>query len=156
MLMFMILTQQFSLVIMGWEAFSSDFYPTTMPLYLILRYLLIIVTYYMFCKDYKSIAQTLLLLKQFPEIKDDTYINVYIRLVNTIFNECVIFWIIVSTDLGDQGGLGLIINFSSAMLICELDDILFTSSRVQNLKENFNRLEEENKSICCTDDGDDQ
>jgi hypothetical protein len=140
---------------MGWEAFSSDFYPTTMPLYLILRYLLIIVTYYMFCKDYKSIAQTLLLLKQFPEIKDDTYINVYIRLVNTIFNECVIFWIIVSTDLGDQGGLGLIINFSSAMLICELDDILFTSSRVQNLKENFNRLEEENKSICCTDDGDD-
>jgi hypothetical protein len=140
---------------MGWEAFSSDFYPTTMPLYLILRYLLIIVTYYMFCKDYKSIAQTLLLLKQFPEIYDDIYINVYIRLVNTIFNECVIFWIIVSTDLGDQGGLGLIINFSSAMLICELDDILFTSSRVQNLKENFNRLEEENKSICCTDDGDD-
>jgi hypothetical protein len=41
------------------------------------------------------------------------------------------------------------------MLICELDDILFTSSRVQNLKENFNRLEEENQSICCTDDGDD-
>jgi len=140
---------------MGWEAFSSDFYPTTMPLYLILRYLLIIVTYYMFCKDYKSIAQTLLLSKQFPEITDDRVINVFIRLVNTIFNECVIFWIIVSTDLGDQGGLGLIINFSSAMLICELDDILFTSSRVQNLKENFNRLEEENKSIFCTDDGDD-
>ena len=67
--------------------------------------------------------------------------NVSFRLVNVILNECVIFWIILSTDLGDQGGLGLIINFSSAMLICELDDILFDSARVHNLKENFNEVE---------------
>jgi hypothetical protein len=40
------------------------------------------------------------------------------------------------------GGLGLIINFSSAMLICQLDDILFESARVHNLKENFEELAE--------------
>jgi hypothetical protein len=37
--------------------------------------------------------------------------------------------------------LGLIINFSSAMLICELDDILFNTARVHNLKERFNDFE---------------
>jgi hypothetical protein len=66
--------------------------------------------------------------------------NFNFRLVNVVLNESVIFWIILSTDLGDQGGLGLIINFSSAMLICELDDILFNSARVHNLKENFNEI----------------
>jgi hypothetical protein len=55
-------------------------------------------------------------------------------------NELVVFWIIVSSDLGDIGGLGLIINFSSAMLICQLDDILFDSSRVHNLLEKFNGI----------------
>jgi hypothetical protein len=127
---------------MGWEAFSEDFYPTAMPLYIILRYLLIVVTYYMFCKDYKSIAQSLLLFKQFPEIIEDKVMNFSFRMLNVIINECVVFWIIVSSDLGDIGGLGLIINFSSAMLICQLDDILFESARVHNLKENFEELAE--------------
>ena len=44
--------------------------------------------------------------------------NVSLRIVNVLINEVVIFWIILSTDIGDVGGLGLIINFSSAMLIC--------------------------------------
>ena len=72
----------------------------------------------MFCKDYKSIAQSLLLFKQFPEISEDKVTNVTFRILNTVMNELVVFWIIVSSDLGDIGGLGLIINFSSAMLIC--------------------------------------
>jgi hypothetical protein len=128
---------------MGWEALNNNFYITSMPFYIILRYLLIIVTYYMFCKDYKSLAQTLLLFQQFPEIREDAVMNFSFRIVNIVLNEFVVFWIIVSTDLGDQGGLGLIINFSSAMLICELDDILFDTGRVHNLKERFNDIESE-------------
>jgi hypothetical protein len=62
-------------------------------------------------------------------------------------NELVIYWIIVSSDLGDIGGLGLIINFSSAMLICQLDDILFDSSRVHNLLEYFNGIENTNNEF---------
>ena len=81
------------------------------------------------------------MFKQFPEIKEDAVINFSFRIVNIFLNEAVVFWIIVSTDLGDQGGLGLIINFSSAMLICELDDILFNTARVHNLKERFNDVE---------------
>ena len=41
---------------MGIEAYKNSFYPTHMPMYIALRYLLIMVTYYMFSKDYKSVA----------------------------------------------------------------------------------------------------
>lgn len=116
----MIITQNFALLIMGWEASYQNFYATIMPFHIILRYLLMLVTYYMFCKDYKSISQSLLLFKQFPEIRDDSVLNFSFRIVNVFMNELVVFWIIVSSDLGDIGGLGLIINFSSAMLICQL------------------------------------
>jgi hypothetical protein len=128
---------------MGIEAMEYDFYPTAMPLYILVRYLLIIVTYYMFCKDYKSIAQTLLLYKQFPEIYQASKfaVNVYVRLFVVLINECVVFWIIVSTDIGNNGGLGLIVNFSSAMLICQLDDYLVDSARVQSLADSFENIE---------------
>jgi len=43
-------------MIMGWEASYNNFYGTKMFLHMILRYFLIIVTYYMFCREYKSIA----------------------------------------------------------------------------------------------------
>jgi hypothetical protein len=67
--------------------------------------------------------------------------NVYFRIINIVGNELVVYWIIESTDLGSVGGLGLIINFASAMLICELDDIIFHSARIHNLKERFDELE---------------
>lgn len=74
---------------------------------------------------------------------EDAVVNVSFRIVNVILNELVIYWIIVSTDLGDQGGLGLIINFASAMLICELDDMIFDTARIHNLKERYDDIESE-------------
>lgn len=136
---------------MGIEASGNSFYPTTMPMYIILRYLLITVTYFLFSKDYKSVAQSVLLFQQFPEIRGDAVLNLYYRLVNIIANELVVYWIIVSTDIGVEGGLGLIINFSSAILICELDDIIVQSARVHNLRERFDELEES-----CSSDQDDE
>ena len=55
-MLFILLTQQFSLLIMGIEASQNSFYPTKSYLFLTLRYMLITVTYYMFAKDYKSLA----------------------------------------------------------------------------------------------------
>jgi hypothetical protein len=66
--------------------------------------------------------------------------NVSFRILNIVGNELVVYWIILSTDLGEQGGLGLIINFASSMLICELDDIIFETARIHNLKERFDDL----------------
>jgi hypothetical protein len=55
-MLIILLTQQFSLLIMGIEAFQNSFYPTKSYLFLALRYVLITVTYFMFSKDYKSLA----------------------------------------------------------------------------------------------------
>ena len=66
--------------------------------------------------------------------------NVSFRILNIVGNELVVYWIILSTDLGEQGGLGLIINFASSMLICELDDIIFETARIHNLKERFDDM----------------
>ena len=46
----------------------------------------------------------------------------------------------MSTDLGTEGGLGLIINFASTMIMCELDDIIFNSSSIHSLKEKFDEI----------------
>ena len=87
----------------------------------------------------------MLLIKQFKEIRLEAVINVGFRIINIIGNELVVYWIILSSDLGDLGGLGLIINFASAMVICELDDIIFHSARIHSLKESFNNIESSKK-----------
>jgi hypothetical protein len=65
--------------------------------------------------------------------------------VNIIANEFVVYWIICSTNIGEEGGLGLIINFASAIIICELDDLYVQSARVHDLMERFE--EDENDII---------
>jgi hypothetical protein len=78
-----------------------------------------------------------LIYKEFPEILNEAVINVSFRILLIVGNELLVFWIIVSTDLGEEGGLGLIINFASTMIICELDDMIFYSSSIRSLKERF-------------------
>ena len=112
-----------------------------MIFYILLRYLLVSVTYFLFAGDFKSVGQSLLLYKEFPEIRSEAPLNVYFRLVNIIANELVVYWIICSTNLGEEGGLGLIINFSSAIIICQLDNIVIESARVQNLRERFDDMQ---------------
>ena len=78
-----------------------------------------------------------MIYKEFPEILNEAVINVSFRILLIVGNELLVFWIIVSTDLGEEGGLGLIINFASTMIICELDDMIFYSSNIRSLKERF-------------------
>jgi hypothetical protein len=82
----------------------------------------------------------LLIYKEFPEIVYGAIINVSFRILFIIGNELLVFWIIVSTDLAEEGGLGLIINFASTMIICELDDMIFNSASIQSLKERFDDM----------------
>ena len=82
----------------------------------------------------------MLIYKEFPEIVYGAIINVSFRILFIIGNELLVFWIIVSTDLAEEGGLGLIINFASTMIICELDDMIFNSASIQSLKERFDDM----------------
>ena len=53
-----------------------------------------------------------------------------LRLIVIVFNEIVVIFVIFSTDLSKEKGLGLIVNFSGALIICELDDIVMTTGRI--------------------------
>lgn len=56
LIIFILLAQQISLGIIESEVFYKSFYDSRSYHLLVLRYMLIIVTYYMFAKDYKSVA----------------------------------------------------------------------------------------------------
>ena len=49
---------------------------------------------------------------------------IYVRAVLIAVNEFVIFQIVVCTNIGEDRGIGLIVNFAAALIICELDDII--------------------------------
>ena len=58
-----------------------------------------------------------MIYKEFPEILNEAVINVSFRILLIVGNELLVFWIIVSTDLGEECGLGLIINFASTIIL---------------------------------------
>jgi hypothetical protein len=55
-----------------------------------------------------------------------------------IANELIMLSIIACSNIGEDRGLGLIKDFSSAMIICEMDDIVMALGRIQNYKEKYN------------------
>ena len=56
LILFILLAQQISLGIMEYEVLQKSFYDSRSYHLLVLRYMLVVVTYYMFSKDYKSVA----------------------------------------------------------------------------------------------------
>ena len=44
--------------------------------------------------------------------------------------------------MGQDGGLGLIINFSAAIIVSTFDEILVKTGRVQKIKEYFNHIKD--------------
>jgi hypothetical protein len=57
-----------------------------------------------------------------------------------VLNELLIFWIIVTVDLGEEGGYGLIKDFASTMIICRMDEMIFHSAGIHSLKERFDEI----------------
>lgn len=71
-------------------------------------------------------------------------------MIFVIFNEIIILNVIWTTAIITSGPLDLIVNFSGAMFVCELDNLVMKTGRVQNLKERFDDLDnqdDDRKSI---------
>ena len=85
-----------------------------------------------------------MIYKQYPEIKMHFQIMVFniIRYFQTILNELVIFWMIVTSDMAQDGGLGLIVNFSAGVIVSTFDDMLMSTGRVQKVRESFDDVVE--------------
>ena len=65
------------------------------------------------------------------------YFFCFLRIVVIILNEFAIFKIVICTNIGEDRGIGLIVNFGAALIICELDDIIMGTGRIQYLREHF-------------------
>ena len=50
-------------------------------------------------------------------------------------NEYVIFKIAISSNIGEDRALGLIVNFGATLIVCELDDIIMSTGRIQYWRE---------------------
>lgn len=75
--------------------------------------------------------------------KGEKNVSIILRFIVIVFNELAMIVVICCSNLAEQGGLGLVVNFSAALIICEIDDILMTTGRVQALKDYYNNLEDE-------------
>ncbi len=53
--------------------------------------------------------------------------------MSLVFTEAVIVLIISMTNLAEELGIGLILNFSAGMIVCEIDDIAMLTSTAQSL-----------------------
>lgn len=54
--------------------------------------------------------------------------------------------VIFCTNIGEEGCLGLVVNFSAVIIISELDDIIMATGNVQAVREYFLNEEELDES----------
>ena len=62
---------------------------------------------------------------------------VFIRTLFIIINELVVVAMINTADASEDGGFDIIKDFTSVVIICELDDMMCSTSYVQKYKELF-------------------
>jgi hypothetical protein len=65
------------------------------------------------------------------------YFFCILRIAVIILNEFAIYRIVICSNLGEDRGIGLIVNFGAALIICELDDIIMVTGRIQYWRELF-------------------
>jgi hypothetical protein len=47
-----------------------------------------------------------------------------------MINEVLMFAIVVCCNIGEERGIGVVVNFSAALIICELDDLIMATGRI--------------------------
>ncbi len=55
---------------------------------------------------------------------------ILVRMLIIVLNEIVMITIIMTHNFGEDGALGLVVNFSAVIIICEFDDIVMKSGRI--------------------------
>jgi hypothetical protein len=63
---------------------------------------------------------------------------VYLRFIAVTINEVIIFMIIASYDFGSDLSFGLVVNFSSALIISQFSSLVVNTGRIKKLETYFN------------------
>jgi hypothetical protein len=79
---------------------------------------------------------------------------VYFRVACIMLNEIVMYAIVICANIGEDRGIGMIVNFSAAIIICELDDLLMSTGRIQRIKDYYENLPNQTSEIVPDKDSD--
>ena len=60
----------------------------------------------------------------------------------TIINECLMLAIIMCTNIGEELGMGLIVNFGAVLIISEIDNIAMRLAGFEEIRDEENRKDE--------------
>jgi hypothetical protein len=126
----MVLIQEVALIIMAFESWKEyNFYRMPSGLYMGLRYIIVTAIYILFSKDWKAISQ-MFFLRRLYNGEEASYGHIYIRSAFVIVNEILMFSIVVCCNIGEQRGIGVVVSFSAALIIVELDDLIMATGRI--------------------------
>lgn len=99
-----------------------------------------LVIYLLFAKDWKSVSHMLLINRvYFNDSPCSCLLAIccYLRAALVMLNEYVIFMVAITTNIGEDRGIGLTVNFGAALIICELDDIVMETGRIQKFRDRY-------------------
>jgi len=118
-------------------------------LYRFLRYLIVIAIYFLFSKDWKSISQMLYITRLIEENGDGPAFkpnfSALIRSCFVMVNEVLMYAIVICSNIGEDRGIGLVVNFSAALIICEIDDLIMQTGRMQRIRDYYDNLDDESQ-----------
>jgi hypothetical protein len=60
-----------------------------------------------------------------------------------IANEVLMYYIVLCSNIGEDRGIGLVVNFSAVLIICEIDDLIMQTGRIQQIREYYDNMEDE-------------
>jgi len=141
---------------MAQDMMASYFYYTDELKYQFLRYSLLIFSFVMFMQEIGngvtefriSCFNKVVKRERLPYFYRFFQFTLLLKLILCYYTLTIVILIILYTHLAREQGIGIILNFTAAMIIIDFDDItvkLFVSLRTRNLFNNFLQLKVEQK-----------
>lgn len=126
-----IFIQQYALIIIAIDlSKDSQFYQTRTVEYITLRYFLVFISFFIFQKDVSSLVMEVQILANYANTFSKgsliytILLHIVVRYATVLMNATIVFVLIVTTNLGRDQGIGLILNFAAAVIVVEFDDFV--------------------------------
>ena len=109
-----------------------SFYHTDVTHYILLRYVLIILSAFLVVSEYYDIATELFVLKKLKNKIEASGFYFFIffafsflfKALLAVLSQITVCFIVVTSHLGQEKGIGLILNFTAGVIILEIDNLI--------------------------------
>ena len=67
---------------------------------------------------------------------------IWLKFILIVTNEFIVLVVILTSNLGEIAGIGVIMNFSAALIVSQVDDFMMKTTVIGEIKEYFTKIEE--------------